>query len=86
MNNSIHLSFVPQLTKENYGKWSIQIKALLGAQEEWEIVEKGYTEVEDEEGLNQAQKDNLRRSRNKNQQALFWIYQGVNHMMLLGKK
>ena len=53
------------------------MKALLGSQEEWEIVEKGYTEVEEVKRLTQAERQSLRRSKKKNQQAMFWIYQGV---------
>jgi Domain of unknown function (DUF4219) len=37
---------VPKLTKSNYDNWSIQIRALLGTQDIWDIVEIGYVEPE----------------------------------------
>jgi restriction endonuclease S subunit len=37
---------VPKLTKSNYDNWSIQIKAMLGAHDVWDIVETGYVEPE----------------------------------------
>jgi hypothetical protein len=35
-----------RLTKTNYENWSIQMKALLGAQDAWDVVENDYTEQE----------------------------------------
>jgi Domain of unknown function (DUF4219) len=34
-----------KLTKTNYDNWSIQIKALMGAQDVWEITKEGITEA-----------------------------------------
>ena len=56
---------VPTLNKSNYDNWSIKIKALLGLQDVWEIVEKGHKESENEGTLSQAQKDSLRDSRKR---------------------
>jgi Domain of unknown function (DUF4219) len=37
--NSLLNMSVPKLMKSNYNNWSIKIKALLGAQDVWDIVE-----------------------------------------------
>jgi Domain of unknown function (DUF4219) len=37
---------LPKLTKINYENRSIQLKALMGAQDVWDIIEEGYEEVD----------------------------------------
>ena len=54
------------------------MKALLGAHDVWEIVEKGYNEPKDEATLSQAEKDGLRDSRKRDKKALFLIYQALD--------
>lgn len=45
---------VPSLDKENYDKWSTKMKALLGSQELWEIIEKEYNEPNDDATIPQG--------------------------------
>ena len=56
-NNNLVPFQVPRLTKENFNNWCIRMKALLGSQDVWEIVNKGYMELENEASLNQTQRD-----------------------------
>ena len=51
------------------------MKALLGAHDVWEVVEKGYDEVKDESAISSTQKDNLKDSRKKDKNALYLNYQ-----------
>ncbi|KAG7553295.1 hypothetical protein ISN45_Aa06g038290 [Arabidopsis thaliana x Arabidopsis arenosa] len=69
---------VPTLTKSNYDNWSLRMKAILGAHDVWEIVEKGFIEPENEGSLSQTQKDSLRDSRKRDKKALCLIYQGLD--------
>ncbi|XP_048331631.2 uncharacterized protein LOC107434507 [Ziziphus jujuba] len=49
MANNDMVSFqVPTFNKNNYDNWSIKIKALLGTQDMWEIVEKCYIKSKNE--------------------------------------
>ena len=54
------------------------MKALLGAHDVWEVVEKGYDEVKDELAISSTQKDNLKDARKKDKKALFLIYQALD--------
>ena len=69
---------VPMLNKSNYDNWSIKMKALLGAHDVWEIVEKGYIEPPDEATLSQNQRDSLKDSRKRDKKALYLIYQALD--------
>ncbi|XP_019237319.1 PREDICTED: uncharacterized protein LOC109217517 [Nicotiana attenuata] len=54
------LSFqYPRLTKDNYEKWCLRMKAILGSQDAWEIVDRGYAKSDNEEALPQNEKDVL---------------------------
>ena len=71
---------IPKLMKENYESWHIQMKALFGSQELWELVTNGYVEPtsEQEATYNAEQKNLLKDQRKKDKKALFLLYQGVD--------
>ncbi|KAJ4756551.1 polyprotein [Rhynchospora pubera] len=68
----------PRLSKTNYDKWSIQMKALLGAQDVWEIVDGGYEEHDKTDNLAANVLKVLKESRKKDKTALYIIYQAVD--------
>ena len=74
-------TLIPKLTKDNYDSWCIRLKAFLGSQECFDIVQTGYDEPESkerEDALQEAQKQALKVNRKKDNKAKTIIYQGLD--------
>jgi Domain of unknown function (DUF4219)/gag-polypeptide of LTR copia-type len=76
--SSIGHMTLSKLTKSNYDNWSIQIKALLGAQDVWDIVETWYVEPEKPSTLTMPQMKALKEKRVADKTTLYILYQGVD--------
>ena len=57
------------------------MKALLGSQDMWKIVENGFEQPESDEGLSQQQIDAMHKARKKDQQALTLIHMCLDENM-----
>lgn len=71
----------PRLGKDNYEKWSVQMRVLLASQDLWDLIEKGYEEPnsqEDEDKLSENQKNALKGCRKRDKKALFLLYQCID--------
>ncbi|KAE8667942.1 hypothetical protein F3Y22_tig00112352pilonHSYRG00005 [Hibiscus syriacus] len=81
MANDISPFQVPTLNNNNCDNWSIKMKALLGSQDVWDIIEKGYNEPTDDDAfatLTPDQKTTLKDSRKRDKKALYLIYQALD--------
>ena len=54
------------------------MKALLNAHDVWEVVEKGFTVLENEATLTTTQKDNLKNLKKKENKAKYLIFQSLD--------
>ena len=76
LTNSVSL---PKLTRAvNYDNWGLKMKALLGSQENWEVVEDGFDEPANTTGWLNAQLKVLKEARVKDKAALYILYQAVD--------
>nr|XP_009763554.1 PREDICTED: uncharacterized protein LOC104215436 [Nicotiana sylvestris] len=80
-NNGLLYFRYPRLIKDNYEKWCLRMKVILGSQDVWEIVDRGYVKPDNEEALPQNEKDVLAKTRKKDQQALPLIHQCLDDAM-----
>ncbi|XP_073109561.1 uncharacterized protein [Elaeis guineensis] len=72
--NSLLQPSFPRLTKTNYENWCLQMKALLGSQDLWDLVEEGYQEPREGEALTNQQRE----SRRRDKKILYFIYQSID--------
>ncbi|XP_019442233.1 PREDICTED: uncharacterized protein LOC109346948 [Lupinus angustifolius] len=78
---------LPVLDTKNYDRRRIQMKAIFGFQEVYEIIQNGYQEIEDD--ANEAQRTIFREFKKKDCKTLFLIHQcvdGANFEKIAGAK
>ncbi|GMI83839.1 hypothetical protein HRI_002053200 [Hibiscus trionum] len=80
-NNGMYPFQTPRLTKDNYENWCLRMKALLGAQDAWEITHKGFESPQNEASLSRQEKEALTKTRMKDQHALTLIHQCLDDSM-----
>ena len=75
-NNNLVNPQIFKLSKDNYKRWSIQIKALFGSQELWELVIDEFKERTSEvkAAYITEEKKALREQRKKDSRAHFLLY------------
>ncbi|XP_058760440.1 uncharacterized protein LOC131633767 [Vicia villosa] len=78
MANMMNQMPLPQLSKSNYENWSIQMKALLGSLDVWEVVEEGFEEPETTTGNTTAQNKALKETRSKDKTTLYMLFRAVD--------
>lgn len=69
---------LPRLTKTNYDNWSIQMRALLGAQDAWEVVQEGLEEEAPIANPTANQLRAIKEMRMKDKTALYLMFQAVD--------
>jgi len=70
---------LPQLTqKSDYDKWSMQMKAYLGSQDVWDVVQGGFEEPEDFDEQIVAQIAALKKTRVKDRKAMYALYRAMD--------
>ncbi|GMI64003.1 hypothetical protein HRI_000069600 [Hibiscus trionum] len=80
-NNGMFPFQTHRLTKDNYENWCLRMKALLGAQDAWEITHRGYESPQNEASLSRQENDALTKTRMKDQHALTLIHQCLDDSM-----
>jgi hypothetical protein len=80
MGSNIVQQQIPRLSKDKYGPWSIQMRALFGFQDLWELITNEYKEptVEEEAEYTADEKKTLKEQRKKDKKALFLLYQALD--------
>ena len=78
MANMMNQMPLPRLTKLNYENWSIQMKALLGSLDAWEVTKDGFEESTDVEGYTAAQNKALKEMRSKDKTTLYMLFRAVD--------
>ncbi|XP_062177031.1 uncharacterized protein LOC133881970 [Alnus glutinosa] len=80
MGSNVVQQQIPRLSKDNYGSWSIQMRALFGFQDLWEVITDGFMEPtkEEEAEYTADEKKALKEQRKKDKKALFLLYQGLD--------
>lgn len=77
MASNSESSLIPVFDGEDYDYWKIKIKTVLRAEGLWNIVEKGFTEPEDETNLPEQELKKIETSRRQDAKALSKLQMGV---------
>nr|KYP41863.1 Retrovirus-related Pol polyprotein from transposon TNT 1-94 [Cajanus cajan]KYP41870.1 Retrovirus-related Pol polyprotein from transposon TNT 1-94 [Cajanus cajan] len=85
MDNTIQPLFIPIpiFNGENYDFWSNKIKTYFTFQDLWDMIEEGFSTLEDTSSLTTAQKKELKENKQKNSKALFILQQVVTDTIFL---